>query len=152
MSLPPLIQDFNKAIESMKSGKAPGSDNILLKFSTRGGPELNNHLMHLILKIRETNTFSSNFHDTNTITMYKKGDQENCSNYHSISLLSTGARSSLTFCSVTSLSLQKTFSESQCGFKPYQGTINIIFFTFQLQKSGTTASHVHLLGPQKDLQ
>ncbi|XP_076047347.1 uncharacterized protein LOC143028874 [Oratosquilla oratoria] len=54
MSLPPSTQDFNRALERMKPGKAPGPDNIPLELLTHGGPELKNRLMLLILKIWET--------------------------------------------------------------------------------------------------
>ncbi|KAK3869746.1 hypothetical protein Pcinc_024974 [Petrolisthes cinctipes] len=45
MSLPPSIQDFDKAIKCMKPGKAPGPDNIPLELLTHGGPELRNPAM-----------------------------------------------------------------------------------------------------------
>ncbi|KAK3885996.1 hypothetical protein Pcinc_009823 [Petrolisthes cinctipes] len=59
MSLPPSIQDFDKAIKCMKPGKAPVPDNIPLELLTHGGPELRNRLMLLILKIWEIKTLPS---------------------------------------------------------------------------------------------
>lgn len=70
----------------MKLDKAPGLDNILLEFFTHDDPELKNCLVLLLLKIRDTKTLSDDFHDTNIITIFNKGDQKNCNNYHRISL------------------------------------------------------------------
>ncbi|KAK3873525.1 hypothetical protein Pcinc_021493 [Petrolisthes cinctipes] len=72
MSLPPSIQDFDKAIKCMKPGKAPGPDNIPLELLTQGGPELRNRLMLLILKIWEIKTLPSDFRDATIITIFKK--------------------------------------------------------------------------------
>ena len=92
MALPPSIQDFNKALKRMKPGKTPGPDNIPLELITHGGPELRNRLMLLILKIWETKTLPSDFRDANIITIFKKGDRENCNNYRGISLLSIASK------------------------------------------------------------
>jgi len=44
--------------------------------------------MQLLLKIWETKTVPSDFRDANIVTIFKKGDKKNCSNYRGILLLS----------------------------------------------------------------
>lgn len=70
----------------MKPGNAPRIDNIPLEVFTHGDHEMNNCLLLLFLKIWETMTLQSDFRDANSITIFKKRDRENCSNYRGISL------------------------------------------------------------------
>lgn len=135
MALPPSIQDYNKALKRMKPGKAPGPDNIPLELITHGGPELRNRLMLLILKIWETKTLPSDFRDANIITIFKKGDRENCNNYRGISLLSVASKIFARILLDRLLLLaEDVLPESQCGFRPSRGTIDMIFCARQLQE------------------
>ena len=136
----------------MKPGKAPGPDNIPLEFFTHGGPELKNRLMLLILKIWETKTLPSDFRDATIVTIFKKGDRGNCNNYRGISLLSIASKIFARILLDRLLVLaEDVLPESQCGFRPSRGTIDMIFCARQLQEESriAAASHVHLLGPQK---
>lgn len=135
MALPPSIQDFNKALKRMKPGKAPGPDNIPLELLTHGGPELRNRLMLLILKIWETKTLPNDFRNANIITIFKKGDRENCNNYRGISLLSIASKIFARILLDRLLTLaEDVLPESQCGFRPSRGTIDMIFCARQLQE------------------
>ena len=135
MALPPSIQEYNKALTHMKPGKAPGPDNIPLELITNGGPELRNRLMLLILKIWETKTLPSDFRDANIITFFKKGDRENCNNYRGISLLSIASKIFARILLDRLLILaEDVLPESQCGFRPSRGTIDMIFCARQLQE------------------
>ena len=64
----PSLQELNNAIKYMKTGKAPGPDNILLEFFLHAGQKLKKHLMQLLLKIWETKTVPSDFGDANRHT------------------------------------------------------------------------------------
>ena len=135
MSLPPSIQEFNKAINRMKPGKAPGPDNIPLELITHGGPELKNRLMLLILKIWETKTLPNDFRDVNIVAIFKKGDREDCNNYRGISLLSIAGKIFARILLDRLLILtEDVLPESQCGFRPSRGTIDMIFCARQLQE------------------
>ena len=135
MSLPPSIQELNKAINRMKPGKAPGPDNIPLELLTHGGPGLKTRLMLLILKIWETKTLPSDFRDVNIITIFKKGDREDCNNYRGISLLSIAGKIFARILLDRLLLLaEEILPESQCGFRPSRGTIDMIFCARQLQE------------------
>ena len=101
----------------MKPGKAPGLDNIPLEFFTYGGPELRNRLMDLILRIWENKITPSDFRDANIITIFKKGDRGNCSNYRGISLLNIASKIFARILLNRLLILaEDVLPESQCGF------------------------------------
>ncbi|XP_076061565.1 uncharacterized protein LOC143037317 [Oratosquilla oratoria] len=135
MALPPSIQDFNKALKRMRPGKAPGPDNVPLELLTHGGPELRNRLMLLILKIWETKTLPSDFRDATIVTIFKKGDRENCNNYWGILLLSIASKIFARILLDRLLVLaEDVLPESQCGFRPSRGTIDMIFCARQLQE------------------
>ncbi|XP_076066157.1 uncharacterized protein LOC143039796 [Oratosquilla oratoria] len=135
MSLLDSIQDFNRALKRMKPNKAPGPDNIPLELLTHGGPELKNRLMLLILKIWEMTPPPSDFRDANIITIFRKGDRENCNNYHGILLLSITSKIFAHFLLDRLFILARdVLPESQCGFRPFRGTIDIIFCARQLQE------------------
>lgn len=119
MSLPISTQDLNKAINHIKPGNTPGPDNIPLEFLTHCGPELKKHLMLLILKIWETKTFADDFRDANIITIFKKGDQENCNKYHEISPLGIASKIFAHILLDRLLVLaEDVLPESHCGFQP----------------------------------
>ena len=135
MSAPPSYLEFERAIKRMKPGKAPGPDNIPLEFYTRCGPEIKNNLMMLILKIWETKTIPQDFKDVNIVTIFKKGDREDCNNYRGISLLSTAGKIFARILLDRLLELaEEVLPESQCGFRPSRGTIDMVFCARQLQE------------------
>lgn len=102
----------------MNQRNAPEPDNILFEFFMRGNPELP-------LK---------GFRDATVITIYKKRDRENCDNYRGISFLNIASK---LFARILLNSLpilaEDILSESQCGFLPSRGTIDITFCTRQFQ-------------------
>ena len=135
MSLPPTSQEYDKAIKRMKPGKATGPDNIPLEFFTHGGPEVNNRLFLVILELWETKIPPSDFRNANIITIFKKGDRENCGNYRGISLLSIASKIFARILLDRLLVLaEDVLPESQCGFRPSRGTIDMIFCARQLQE------------------
>jgi len=48
--------------------------------------------MQLLHKIWETKSVPTDFRDANIVTVFKKGDRENCNNYPGISLLSIASK------------------------------------------------------------
>ncbi|CAI9721462.1 Hypothetical predicted protein [Octopus vulgaris] len=112
----------------MKPSKAPGPDNIPFEFFTHGGPEMRNHLMLLILNIWENKTLPNDFRDATITTIYKKGDGEDCNNYRNLSLLSIASKifARILFNHLCILA-EDVLPESQYNFRPYRGTIVMIF-------------------------
>ena len=135
MSAPPSLQELNNAVKHMKTAKTLGPDNIPLEIFPHAGPKLKNHLMQLLLKIWETKTVPSDFRDANIVTIFKKGDRKNCCNYGSISLLSIASKSFARILLHRLLTLaEDVLPESQCGFRPSRGTVDMIVRVRQLQE------------------
>ena len=74
------------------------------------------------------------FKDAKIITIYKrKGDWNDCDNYHSISLLSIAGKifAKVLLCHLQVVS-EKILPESQCGFRSNHSTVDMIFTWFSL--------------------
>ena len=126
------MQDLNNAINHLKTGKAPEPDNIPLELIACGGPKLKNHLMQLMLMICSTRAHPSDFRDANIVTIFKKGDRENCSNYRGFSLLSIASK---IFARILNRFLEvaeEVLPESQSP--TFTGTTDMIFCARQLQE------------------
>ncbi|XP_063609538.1 uncharacterized protein LOC134783560 [Penaeus indicus] len=135
MSLPPTTQEITEAIKRMNTGKAPGPDNIPLELLTHGGREAEEQLKTLFLHIWDTGTVPEDFRITNIITIFKKGDRMLCGNYRGISLLSIAGK---IFARILLNRLirvtEEVLPESQCGFRPSRGTVDMVFCARQLQE------------------
>ena len=135
MVRPPSKIEFENALKRMRPGKAPGPDNIPLEFFTMCGTEIQNHLLLLILKIWESGTVPQDFKDVIIVTIFKKGDREDCNNYRGISLLSiAGKILARILLDRLLVRAEQILPESQSGFRPSRGTIDMIFCARQLQE------------------
>ena len=132
----PTIEDLSKAIDSLASGKAPGSDGI--------PPDLIKHCKSTLLKpLHEIlcqcwleGSVPQDMRDAKIITLFKnKGERNDCNNYRGISLLSIVGKA---FARVILIRLQKlaerVYPESQCGFRAGRSTIDMIFSLRQIQE------------------
>ena len=90
LDAPPTVEELSKAIDSLASGKAPGSDSIPPEVIKAGKQSsLLEHLHVLLLQCWEEGTMPQDMRDANIITLYKnKGERSDCNNYRGISLLS----------------------------------------------------------------
>ena len=83
---PPSLLEVNKAIEQMKSGKAPGADSIPSEVFKSGDPQLITKLCELFRIMREKETIPQDFRDAVIVSIYKrKGSRQCCDNYGGIS-------------------------------------------------------------------
>lgn len=106
----------------MKSGKTSEPDNIPSEFFTNRDLDLRNHLMLFILKIWESKMLSNDFCDATIITIYKKGDREDCNNSWGISLLSILSQVfALILLNRNLIFAEDDLPESQCGFQSSRG-------------------------------
>ena len=78
----PTLDELEKAISCLTSGKAPGSDDILPKIIKCGKPVLLQHLHKLLKLCWSEKVVPQDMHDSNTINLYKnKGDCSDCNSY-----------------------------------------------------------------------
>ena len=90
---PPDLQDIEKAIDQLKSGKAAGIDGIPPEIWKHGGTALHSKLLELLVLCWEKSKLPQDFRDAVIITLYKnKGEKSNCSNYRGITLLSIAGK------------------------------------------------------------
>ncbi|KAI5707898.1 hypothetical protein M8J77_012165 [Diaphorina citri] len=86
---PPSLQELSKAIQELKSNKAPGQDSICAEVLKAGGEVLVMRLHKLILEIWEKEEMPDDWKEAIVIPVFKKGNKHDCNNYRGISLLST---------------------------------------------------------------
>ena len=137
LDAPPTVEELSKAIESLASGKAPGSDSIPLRSSRQASSRVywntstnscyNAGRKELCLKTCVTSISSrSTKTKASAATVY---------NYRGISLLSIVGK---TFARVVLNRLQllaeRVYPEAQCGFRAERSTIDMIFSPRQLQE------------------
>jgi len=133
MSLPPTFREFDAALKQMRHGKAAGLDNIPTEFLTQGGLVLKTCLHSLILKAWEEKQAPNDWKDALLVTIFKKGDRRECGNYRGISLLSiAGKILARILLNRLQIVAEIILPESQCGFRPSRGTIDMIFCACQL--------------------
>jgi len=76
-----------EVISNMKSGKAPGIDNITVELMKNGGPELLQRIFDLLLQIWDQERMPEEWEIGIICPVFKKGDRRECSNYRGITLL-----------------------------------------------------------------
>ena len=132
----PTLEELRKAIDSLASGKAPGSNGI--------SPDLIKHcknaLLHslhvLFCQCWQEGAVPQDMRDAKITTLFKKkGERSDCDNFRGIYHLSVIDK---VFAKVILIRLQKlaerVYSESQCGFLAGRSTIDMVFSLRQLQE------------------
>ena len=134
---PPTIEELRKAIDSLSSGKASGSDNIppeVVKAAKESS--LLQHLHELLMQCWEEGAVPQDMRDAKIITLYKnKGARSDCNNYRGISLLSiVGKAFARVVLNRLQLLAERVYPEAQCGFRAARSTIDMVFSVRQLQE------------------
>lgn len=132
----PTVDELNKAIDSLTSGKAPGNDGIPPDLIKCCKSALLQPLHEVLCQCWEEGAVPQDMRDSKIITLYKnKGARSDCNNYRGISLLSVVGK---VFARVVLMRLQvlaeRVYPESQCGFRAGRSTIDMIFSIRQLQE------------------
>ena len=132
----PTLEELSKAIDSLASGKASGSDGIspdLIKHCTIALL----HSLHVLLcQCWQEGAAPQDMRDTKIITLFKnKGERSDCNNYRGTSLLSVIGE---VFAKVILIRLQKlaerVYPESQCGFRARRSSVDMVLSLRQLQE------------------
>ena len=132
----PTLEELSKAIDSLASGKAPGSDGIPLDLLKHCKTTLLHSLHVLLCQCWQEGAVPQDMWDAKIITLFKnKGERSDCNSYRGISLLSVTGK---VFAKVILIRLQKlaerVYTESQCGFQAGRSTIDMVFSLCQLQE------------------
>ncbi|PFX18122.1 LINE-1 retrotransposable element ORF2 protein [Stylophora pistillata] len=131
----PTLEDIATAIGAMKKGKAAGPDGIPAEAYKAAGPALIEKLHVLFTRIWDEEVIPSDLQDALIVTIFKKGDKANCENYRGISLLSIAGKifARILACRLFPIA-EEVLPESQCGFRPARGTVDMIFSARQIQE------------------
>ena len=134
----PTLEEVTLSIKQLTSGKAPGADGIPPDIFKHGGTCIAEELLRLFTLIWEEGKVPQDFRDADLVHLYKnKGDSKCCDNHRGISLLcivgKIFARLQLNRLSdhIYNMGL---IPESQCGFRPGRGTVDMVFSLRQIQE------------------
>ena len=81
-------------------------------------------------------TIPQELKDAVTVTLFKKGDKSDCSNYRGITLLSIAGKvlARVLLNRLVPAIAEKHLPESQCGFRASRGTTDMVFTLRQIQE------------------
>jgi len=135
---PPSHYEVQRAINQMKSGKAPGNDGLPPELFKSGGPKLIAKLVQLFGNAWIKRAVPQDFKDALIVHIFKrKGDRSVCDDHRGISLLSIPGKI-LARIILNRLSKHVNdigiLPEGQCGFRAGRGTIDMLFTARQLQE------------------
>ena len=132
----PSVDEIARAIAGHKDGKAPGGDGIPAEVWKHGGENMFSRLHQLITNAWEMGSVPQTWKDANIITIYKKGDREDCGNHRAISLLSIAGKifARILLNRLSTHITPEVVPETQCGFRGNRKTIDMIVCLRQLQE------------------
>nr|VZI49364.1 unnamed protein product [Spirometra erinaceieuropaei] len=137
LDLQPSLQETNRAVQQLSSGKAPGSDAIPAEVYKHGGPQLMDHLTALFQEMWRQGEVPQDFKDATIVHLYKrKGNRQVCDNHRGISLLNIAVKifTRILLNRLNNHLEQDLLPESQCGFRRHRVTTDMIFAARQLQE------------------
>ncbi|BHF85638.1 hypothetical protein SprV_1002880900 [Sparganum proliferum] len=137
LDLPPSLQETIRAVQQLSSGKATGSDAIPAEIYKHGGPQLMDHLTALFKDMWRQCEVPQNFKDATIVHLSKpKGNRQVCDNHRGIFLLNIAGKivARILLNRLNNHLEQGLLPESQCGFRRYRGTTDMIYAARQLQE------------------
>ena len=134
----PTLEEVQKAIKQLSSGKAAGDDCIPPEIYKHGGDGIANQLLDIIKQIWQEGEAVQDFRDATVIHLYKnKGERSCCDNHRGISLLCIAGKILMRLI-LNRLSYHVAkiglIPESQCGFVQGKSTADSSFALQQLQE------------------
>ncbi|KAK3894356.1 hypothetical protein Pcinc_001893 [Petrolisthes cinctipes] len=125
---PILREEIELAIKSLKNGKTPGIDNIPGELIQNGGENMTIFLTRLCNRIWETGEWPSTWTQSLIITLHKKGNIQQCSNYRTISLISHASKVMLkVILNRLTPQAEEIIAAEQAGFRKGRSTTEQIF-------------------------
>ncbi|PFX12093.1 RNA-directed DNA polymerase from mobile element jockey [Stylophora pistillata] len=137
LDFPPSMEEVQKAIKQISSGKAPDKDGIPAEIYKAAGPVTLNAFHSLLCSIWEEEDIPQEFRDATIISLYKnKGSKSDCGNYWGISLLSIAGK--ILVCIILNRLIftisEHNLPEAQCGFRQGRSTTDMTFAVQQVQE------------------
>ena len=134
----PTLEEVQKSIEQLSTGKAPGADGIPPEIYKHGGEAVAKRLLEIITQIWQAGAAVQDWKDATITHLYKnKGDRSCCDNHRGISLLCIAGKilMRLILNRLTKhISKIGLIPESQCGFVTGKSTTDSSFSLQQLQE------------------
>ena len=138
MAAKPTLEEVKSAIKKLNLGKAPGKDGLPAEIFVHGGDHLALIMHHLICDLWDQDRLPKDWCDPIMIAIFKgKGLREVCGNYRGIALLSAAGKilAGILLARLNKYITDRILPESQCGFRPNRGTMDMIFTARQLQEN-----------------
>jgi hypothetical protein len=126
--LPILRDEIVDAVKSLKTGKAPGVDNVAAELLIAGGDPVIDVLHTVCNHTWKTGEWPTNWTKSLIITIPKKGSMKQCGNYRTISLISHASKVMLrVILNRLQPQVEHIISEEQAGFRKGRSTVEQIF-------------------------
>jgi len=136
----PNASDFELAIDKLKIHKSPSVDQIPAEMITARRRTIRYEIHKLIITLWNKEEFPEEWKEPIILSIYKKGDKTDCSNYRDTSLLPTTYKilSNILLSRLTPYAEEFT-GDHQCGFQRNRSTTDHIFCLRKiLGKNGST--------------
>jgi hypothetical protein len=129
----PSAAEIVVAIIKLKRYKASGSDQIPAELIQAGGKTLYSETYKLILLIWNKEELPHQWKESIVVSIHKKGDKTDCSNYQGISLLSTSYKilSNILLSRLISYA-DEMIGDHKCGFRRNRSTTHQNFYIRQI--------------------
>jgi len=119
--------EFEMAAEKLNRHKSPGIDQIPAELIKAGGRTVRSENHELIYSIWKLEELLEEWKESISAPICKKDDKTDCSNYRSISLLSTTHILSSTLLSRVTPNAEEIVGDHKCGFRRKRSTTDHIF-------------------------
>jgi hypothetical protein len=131
----PSALDAEFAIGKLKSYRSPGADQIPAELIHEGGETLRSEIHKLVKLIWNKEQLPHQWKESIVVPIHKMGDKTDCSNYRSISLLSTLYKilSNILLARLTPYA-DEIIGDHQCGFWRNRSTNDHIFYILQIME------------------
>jgi len=133
----PTRLEVELALVSLKDNKSSGPDGVPAEILKSCGEFFVDTLTEFIQYVWNTGNVPETWKNSNIVTIYKnKGERSECGNSRGISLLSHGGKilTKIMLKRLMAHISEKILPETQCGFRPGRGTVDMLFLARQLQE------------------